>query len=97
MDGREPPSTDTRPFEVTHRLVLSIAVPMTLGFLTTPLLGLTDTAVVGQLGQPEALAGLAIGAILFDLIYGRLSFFRTSTTGLELGRAACRERVCPYG
>lgn len=67
---------------MTHRLVLSIAVPMTLGFLTTPLLGLTDTAVVGQLGQPEALAGLAIGAILFDLIYGSLSFFRTSTTGL---------------
>ncbi|MGK9054904.1 MATE family efflux transporter [Neorhizobium petrolearium] len=55
---------------------------MTLGFLTTPLLGLTDTAVVGHLGKPEALAGLAIGAILFDLIYGSLSFLRTSTTGL---------------
>ena len=26
-------------FEVTHRLVLAIAIPMTLGFLTTPLLG----------------------------------------------------------
>lgn len=73
---------DTRGFAVTHRLVLSIAVPMTLGFLTTPLLGLTDTAVVGRLGQPEALAGLAIGAIIFDLLYGSLSFFRTSTTGL---------------
>ena len=71
-----------RPFEVTHRLVLGIAIPMTLGFLTTPLLGLTDTAVVGHLGKPEALAGLAIGAILFDLIYGSLSFLRTSTTGL---------------
>jgi len=67
---------------VTHRLVLGIAIPMTLGFLTTPLLGLTDTAVVGHLGKPEALAGLAIGAILFDLIYGSLSFLRTSTTGL---------------
>lgn len=73
---------DTRGFAVTHRLVLSIAVPMTLGFLTTPLLGLTDTAVVGRLGRPEALAGLAIGAIIFDLLYGSLSFFRTSTTGL---------------
>lgn len=67
---------------MTHRLVLGIAIPMTLGFLTTPLLGLTDTAVVGHLGKPEALAGLAIGAILFDLIYGSLSFLRTSTTGL---------------
>ncbi|MFD1745294.1 MATE family efflux transporter [Rhizobium helianthi] len=69
-------------FDVTNRLVLSIAVPMTLGYLTTPLLGLTDTAVAGRLGDPAALAGLAIGAIIFDLLFGSLSFFRTSTTGL---------------
>lgn len=88
-----------RPFEVTHRLVLGIAVPMTLGFLTTPLLGLTDTAVVGHLGHPEALAGLAIGAILFDLIYGSLSFFRTSTTGLvaqAFGRGDEREQQAVF-
>ncbi|RUM07297.1 MATE family efflux transporter [Rhizobium chutanense] len=69
-------------FEVTHRLVLSIAVPMTLGFMTTPLLGLTSTAVVGHMGNPEALAGLAIGAMLFDLILGSFNFLRASTTGL---------------
>jgi len=45
-------------FDVTHRLVLSIAIPMTLGFMTTPLLGITNTAVVGHMGDPEALAGL---------------------------------------
>lgn len=88
-----------RPFDVTHRLVLGIAIPMTLGFLTTPLLGLTDTAVVGQLGKAEALAGLAIGAILFDLIYGSLSFFRTSTTGLvaqAFGRGDRREQQAVF-
>ncbi len=69
-------------FAVTHRLVLSIALPMTLAFMTTPLLGLTDTAVVGQLGQPDALAGLAIGAVLFDLIFASFNFLRASTTGL---------------
>ncbi|MGK6316272.1 MATE family efflux transporter [Neorhizobium sp. DT-125] len=82
MEGGGHKGETIRPFEVTHRLVLGIAIPMTLGFLTTPLLGLTDTAVAGHLGKPEALAGLAIGAILFDLIYGSLSFLRTSTTGL---------------
>ncbi|MEK1930904.1 MAG: MATE family efflux transporter, partial [Pararhizobium sp.] len=46
------------PFLVTNRLILSIAVPMTLGFLTTPLLGLVDTAVVGHMGQATLLAGL---------------------------------------
>jgi MATE family multidrug resistance protein len=69
-------------FDVTHRLVLSIAVPMTLGFITTPLLGLVGTGVVGHMGQPDALAGLAIGAMLFDLILGSFNFLRASTTGL---------------
>ncbi|AVA20255.1 MATE family efflux transporter [Rhizobium sp. CB3171] len=81
MDHREH-SARVLPFDVTHRLVLSIAVPMTLGFMTTPLLGLADTAVVGHLGQPEALAGLAIGAVLFDLIFASFNFLRSSTTGL---------------
>ncbi len=82
-------------FDVTHRLVLSIAIPMTFGFLTTPLLGLTDTAVVGQLGVAEALAGLAIGAMLFDLIFGSFNFLRASTTGLTaqaFGRHDGREQ-----
>ncbi|KQY23966.1 MATE family efflux transporter [Rhizobium sp. Root482] len=70
------------PFLVTNRLILSIAVPMTLGFLTTPLLGLVDTAVIGQLGQATLLAGLAVGAILFDLIFTTFNFLRSATTGL---------------
>ena len=55
---------------------------MTLGFLTTPLLGLVDTAVVGQLGQATMLAGLAVGAIVFDLIFTTFNFLRSATTGL---------------
>jgi putative MATE family efflux protein len=88
-----------RPFTVTHRGVLSIALPMTLGYLTTPLLGLTATGVVGRLGDPASLAGLAIGAILFDLIFGSLSFFRTSTTGLTaqaFGRGDGREEQAVF-
>jgi MATE family multidrug resistance protein len=76
------PAHNTLAFDVTHRLVLSIAIPMTLGFMTTPLLGITNTAVVGRMGDPEALAGLAIGAMLFDLILGSFNFLRSSTTGL---------------
>ncbi|MCY6382505.1 MATE family efflux transporter [Hoeflea prorocentri] len=71
-----------RPFSVSHRLVLSIAVPMTLAYLTTPLLGLVDTAVVGQLGQPALIGGLAVGAIIFDLVFTTFNFLRAATTGL---------------
>ncbi|MCY0093403.1 MATE family efflux transporter [Hoeflea ulvae] len=63
-------------------MVLAIAVPMTLAFLTTPLLGLVDTAVVGRLGDAALLGGLAIAAILFDFVFTTFNFLRSSTTGL---------------
>jgi multidrug resistance protein, MATE family len=77
-----PSAFSSRPIEVSHRSVLAIAVPMTLGFVTTPLLGLTDTAVVGRSGDAAQLAGLAIAAALFDLLFASLNFLRASTTAL---------------
>ena len=71
-----------RPFAVTHRGVVAIALPTTLAFLSTPLLGLVDTAVVGRLGSEALLGGLAVGAILFDLVFTTFNFLRASTTGL---------------
>ena len=70
-----------RRFEVSSRSVFAIAVPMTLAYATVPLLGITDTAVVGRLGDPEPLGGLAIGAVVFDLVFGAFNFIRASTTG----------------
>ena len=71
-----------RAFEVNNRMVLGIAVPMTLAFLTTPLLGLVDTAVVGRLDNAALIGGLAIAAILFDLVFTTFNFLRSATTGL---------------
>jgi len=91
--------TNTLAFEVTHRLVLSIALPMTLAFMTTPLLGLVDTAVVGRMGLADALAGLAIGAVLFDLIFASFNFLRSSTTGLTaqaFGRRDAHEQQAVF-
>ncbi|MFH2014881.1 MAG: MATE family efflux transporter [Pseudomonadota bacterium] len=68
--------------EVTNRLVLSIALPMMLAYLTTPLLGLVDTAVIGQFGDAAMLGGLAAGAIIFDLVFASFNFLRSGTTGL---------------
>jgi len=71
-----------RSFAVTNRTVLAIAVPMTLAYLTTPLLGLTDTAVVGQFGDAALLGGLAAGTLVFDVVFSTLNFLRAGTTGL---------------
>jgi putative MATE family efflux protein len=75
-------SNQARPFAVTNRSVLAIAVPMTLAYLTTPLLGLTDTAVVGQFGDAALLGGLAAGALIFDVVFTTFNFLRSGTTGL---------------
>jgi putative MATE family efflux protein len=63
-------------------MVLAIAAPMTLAYLTTPLLGVVDTAVVGQLGDAALLGGLAAGAIVFDVVFSTFNFLRSGTTGL---------------
>ncbi|MDQ0316760.1 MATE family efflux transporter [Amorphus orientalis] len=71
-----------RPFAVTHRMVLAIAVPMTLAYVTTPLIGISDTAVIGQLGDAALLGAIAVGAILFDFLGTTFNFLRMGTTGL---------------
>src|SRR5690606_11172645 len=55
---------------------------MTLAYLTTPLLGLVDTAVVGQFGDAALLGGLATGAPVFDIVFTTFNFVRSGTTGL---------------
>jgi len=71
-----------RPFEVTHRGVLAIAIPMTIAYLSTPLLGIVDTAVIGQLGRADLLGGIAVGAVIFDILFTTFNFLRMGTTGL---------------
>lgn len=55
---------------------------MTLAYLTTPLLGIVDTAVVGQFGDAALLGGLAAGALIFDVVFTTFNFLRSGTTGL---------------
>jgi len=81
------------PFEVTNRLVLSVAVPMMLAYLTTPLLGIVGTAVVGRLGDAALLGGLAAGAIVFDVVFGTFNSLRASTTGLVAQAHGRRDTV----
>lgn len=50
--------------------------------LTVPLAGLVDTALLGHLSEIRHLAGVALGAILFDYVYWSFGFLRMGTTGL---------------
>ena len=71
-----------RPFEVTHRGVIAIALPMTLAYLTTPLVGVVNLGAIGRLGDPALVGGVAIGALVFDIAFLSFNFLRSGTTGL---------------
>ena len=68
--------------KITHRRVLTIAVPILISNSTIPILGAVDTAVIGQLGDPSALGAVGIGAIIITAIYWIFGFLRMGTVGL---------------
>lgn len=67
---------------ITHRRVLTIALPIVLSNATIPILGAVDTAVVGQLGQAAPIGAVGIGAVILQSIYWVFGFLRMGTTGM---------------
>ncbi len=84
--------TRTGNIPVTHKRVLGIAIPMTLAYLTTPLVGIVDMTVIGQLGDAALLGGIAVGAIIFDLVFTTFNFLRSGTTGLTAQALGANDR-----
>lgn len=67
---------------ITHARVLAIAVPIVLSNATVPILGIVDTAVVGQMGDPVPIGAVGIGAIILSALYWVFGFLRMGTVGL---------------
>lgn len=67
---------------ISRTRVVQLAWPIILSNLATPLLGLVDTAVIGNLGDPSLLGAIAVGAIIFSFIYWGFGFLRMGTTAL---------------
>lgn len=59
-----------------------IAVPSILANLSTPLLGLSDSFIMGHLPHEMYLAAVALGAMFFSILYNGVNFLRMGTTGL---------------
>jgi MATE family multidrug resistance protein len=68
---------------VTHRSVLAVAVPIMLSNVSQPLIGVVNTAVVGQLEDPYYIGAIAVGALIFSFIFWGFGFLRLSTGGLS--------------
>lgn len=70
------------PDRMTHKRVWSLAWPMMLSNITVPLLGLVDTAVIGHLPEPHHLGAVAVGSMIFSILYWAFGFLRMGTTGM---------------
>ncbi|MBO1580178.1 MULTISPECIES: MATE family efflux transporter [Bacillus] len=66
---------------MNHRFYLTLAIPLIISTITTPLLGAVDTAVVGQLSDPAYIGAVAVGTIIFNTMYWLFGFLRVSTSG----------------
>ncbi len=67
---------------LSRRRILQIAWPIILSNISTPLLGLVDTAVIGHLGDPALIGAIAMGAMIFSFLFWGFGFLRMGTTGL---------------
>ena len=70
--------------KVINKDILKLAIPSILANITVPLVGMVDIAVAGHLDTSAAMmiGGIAIGTMLFDLLYWNFGFLRVGTGGL---------------
>lgn len=66
----------------TDRQILRIAGPSIVSNITVPLLGLVDVAIVGHLGDAAYIGAIAVGSMIFNLIYWIFGFLRMGTSGM---------------
>ena len=66
----------------TDQQILHIALPSIVSNITVPLLGLIDVSIVGHLGAASYIGAIAVGGMLFNMIYWLFGFLRMGTGGL---------------
>lgn len=62
--------------------ILQIALPAIVTNITVPLLGLVDTAIVGHMGDAAYIGAIAVGSMIFSLVYWVFAFLRMGTSGM---------------
>ncbi len=67
---------------ITHRRVLTIAIPIVISNATVPILGAVDTGVIGQMGAAAPIGAVGIGAIILGALY-LLGFLRMGKLAVD--------------
>lgn len=62
--------------------ILRIALPAIAANITVPLLGLVDVAITGHLGNAAYIGAIAVGSMIFNVVYWVFGFLRMGTSGM---------------
>lgn len=81
-----------RLWSTAHARTWRVAGPVMLANLSTPLVGMTDAAVVGHLGDHRLLAAVNLGAASVSLLFFMFGFLRMGTSGLVAQAHGARDR-----
>ena len=71
--------------------ILHIALPSIVSNITVPLLGLVDVAITGHLGSAAYIGAIAVGGMLFNIIYWMFAFLRMGTSGMTAQAFGARD------
>ena len=67
---------------INRRNIWSLSWPLIIANFTIPLVGLTDTIIMGHMPDSLYIAAIALGGIVFNFMYAGLNFLRMGTTGI---------------
>ncbi len=65
-----------------HRKIINLALPSIVSNITVPLLGLVDTAITGHMGEARYIGAIAVGSMIFNIMYWLFAFLRMGTGGM---------------
>lgn len=80
-------------FTGRDRQILRLALPSIVANVTVPLLSLVDLAIVGHIGRASHIAAIAVGGMIFNVIYWIFGFLRMGSGGMT-SQALGRRDLC---
>ena len=65
-----------------NRKILALTLPSIVSNITVPLLGLCDVTIMGHVGGASHIGAIAVGSMIFNVMYWLFGFLRMGTSGL---------------
>lgn len=80
-----------------NKEVLRLALPSILANITVPLVGIVDVVIAGHIADASVIGGIAIGTMLFDLLYWNFGFLRVGTGGMTAQAYGRGDKEAQFG